>query len=100
MRTKVGNLPHRYMMIIDISPKNAVTIKVKKGEAELTLIEQEKYSTHVFLSQVKADSETLDVQISDAYQVVCTAALYFETGEIILEYLKDGHHAKEDYFLS
>ena len=95
MRTKISNLPNRYTMIIDVSPKNAITIKVQKLEAELVLSERLKLPAPASIL-VKTTKEKLIVKfvLDDSSSEWGDIKIDFKSGEILFS-----HDGKEHWFI-
>ena len=91
MRTRISKLPNHHTIVIDITPRNVITVVAKKGEDEVTIVDHERLggtaSTRIENDGVKLtlyiEYKTPALDIGDScYARWGTMELNFETSEV------------------
>lgn len=102
MRMKIGNLPGQYSMIIDISPKNAATIKVELGQQKMVLAERVKLPGKFTSVQTQVTDNELQVQlVTPTSEVWGEISVNLSTGEIVYEHqVNEGAYNTETHTLA
>lgn len=91
MRTRINKLPNHHSIVIDITPRNVITVVVKKGEDEVTVVDHERFDSMVS-TRIENNGEKLTLYIEyktpaldigdSCYASWGTMELNFETSEV------------------